>query len=92
QMETDKAVMDVESPVEGRIVRWLAQPDDVLAIGADILIVETEANAVEPNVETAPPGVQPTGEEPPPPLGTVELQVPQIGEGLQEARIVAFLK
>lgn len=92
QMETDKAVMDVESPVEGRIVRWLAKADDVLAIGADILIVETQAEAPAAPVESVSPTVQPLGEETPQPLGTVELAVPQIGEGLQEARIVAFLK
>jgi len=91
QMETDKAVMDVESPVEGRIVRWLAQPDDVLPIGADILIVETEADAPAEPVPV-PPTLQPEGQEAPQALGTVQLQVPQIGEGLQEARIVAFLK
>lgn len=75
QMETDKAVMDVESPVEGRLVRWLAKPDDVLGIGADVLVLET------------------LGGEPAAPVeGMVDLVVPQIGEGLQEARIVAFLK
>lgn len=92
QMETDKAVMDVESPVEGRIVRWMAQVDDVLPIGADILVVETEAAAAPELVHVVSPSVQPLGEETPQPLGTVSLTVPQIGEGLQEARIVAFLK
>ena len=45
QMETDKAVMDVESPYSGRIVRWLAEPDTMLAIGADVLVMETEEGA-----------------------------------------------
>lgn len=75
QMETDKAVMDVESPHEGKVVRWLARPDDVLAIGADVLVMDV--------ADAAP--TEPAG-------GEVTVHVPQIGEGLQEARIVAFLK
>jgi len=42
QMETDKAVMDVESPCSGRLVKWLAAADDVLAINAEVAIVESE--------------------------------------------------
>ncbi len=89
QMETDKAVMDVESPYEGRVVKWLAEADDLLAIGADVLVLETNAeasteqvNAPEP-VET--PAQAPTEEG-------QSLKIPHIGEGLQEARIVALLK
>jgi pyruvate dehydrogenase E2 component (dihydrolipoamide acetyltransferase) len=40
QMETDKAVMDVESPFEGILTEWLAQPDDILAIGAEVARME----------------------------------------------------
>jgi len=52
QMETDKAVMDVESPCSGRLVKWLAAADDVLAINAEVAIVESSdadapANTVE---------------------------------------------
>jgi len=36
QMETDKAVMDVESPYEGVLVGWSAKVDDVLLIGAEV--------------------------------------------------------
>lgn len=42
QMETDKAVMDVESPYSGTLVEWLAAEDDLLAIGADIARIESE--------------------------------------------------
>lgn len=82
QMETDKAVMDVESSVSGRVVRWLAAPDDVLAIGAPILVVDSsESDSAQP----APTQASDT-------LGTVSLRIPAIGEGLQEARLVAILK
>lgn len=46
QMETDKAVMDVESPYEGVLVEWLGNPDDVLPIGAEVARMEV-VGAVE---------------------------------------------
>lgn len=36
QMETDKAVMDVESPYEGVLTEWLAPVDTVLPIGGEV--------------------------------------------------------
>jgi pyruvate dehydrogenase E2 component (dihydrolipoamide acetyltransferase) len=33
QMETDKAVMDVESPYEGTLTEWVAQVDSIIPIG-----------------------------------------------------------
>ena len=53
QMETDKAVMDVESPVDGVLVKWLVAPDDIVAIGAEIARVESESAVPEAN-QTAP--------------------------------------
>jgi pyruvate dehydrogenase E2 component (dihydrolipoamide acetyltransferase) len=58
QMETDKAVMDVESPYEGVLLEWLGEPDDVLAIGAEVARMEIEgaeastvAGPLEPEAE-----------------------------------------
>lgn len=36
QMETDKAVMDVESPYEGTLTEWLAEVDTILPIGGEV--------------------------------------------------------
>src|SRR5579885_1307855 len=36
QMETDKAVMDVESPYEGILTEWLAPVDTILPIGGEV--------------------------------------------------------
>ncbi|HZO89590.1 MAG TPA: 2-oxo acid dehydrogenase subunit E2 [Chthonomonadaceae bacterium] len=41
-METDKAVMEVESPYEGVLKEWLAEEGAVLAIGAPVARMETE--------------------------------------------------
>lgn len=90
QMETDKAVMDVESPVSGTVVKWLAQVDDVLPIGTDIVLMDTS--------ESVPAAEQPAQSTPaaaPTPTQASKnaiLSIPQIGEGLQEARLVAKLK
>ena len=40
QMETDKAVMDVESPYEGVLVEWLAPVDTILPIGGPVAKME----------------------------------------------------
>ncbi|MBS1713368.1 MAG: 2-oxo acid dehydrogenase subunit E2 [Armatimonadetes bacterium] len=90
QMETDKAVMDVESPHAGRIVRWLADPDTVLAIGAEVLVMDVaEASEAAPAPEPASSPVAATASAT---SNQTTLKIPQIGEGLQEARLVAVLK
>src|SRR5215218_510248 len=77
QMETDKAVMDVESPHDGKIVRWLAEPDTLLKIGAEVLVMDVSDGAAQPTVTTKPPDVSPS-------TATTTLKIPQIGEGRQE--------
>ena len=84
QMETDKAVMDVESPFTGTITKWLAEPDTLLPIGAEILMMEIEEES--PAASTPVESIHSSGES------IASLFIPQIGEGLQEARLVAVLK
>lgn len=61
QMETDKAVMDVESPYEGMLLEWLAEADAVLPIGAPVAkmrVAEGVEEAAAPShgpAETAAP-------------------------------------
>lgn len=61
QMETDKAVMDVESPYEGTLLEWLAEADAVLPIGAPVAkmrVAEGVEEAAAPShgpAETAAP-------------------------------------
>lgn len=88
QMETDKAVMDVESPFEGTIVKWLGTVDQVMPIGAEIGEMEVSSGAETDKLESPDKFGQSsqTGES------LIALTIPQIGEGLQEARLVATLK
>jgi len=46
QMETDKAVMDVESPYEGTLVAWVAEVDSIVPIG-DVVAQMEVADGVE---------------------------------------------
>ena len=63
-METDKANSDVESPFDGTIVEWLAEPGAVLPIGAQVGTIRVASDApvmaaghgptAEPPTTTAP--------------------------------------
>lgn len=44
QMETDKAVMDVESPYDGVLVNWLGKIDELLPIGGEVALLEVAAD------------------------------------------------
>ncbi|HTQ08861.1 MAG TPA: 2-oxo acid dehydrogenase subunit E2 [Fimbriimonadaceae bacterium] len=47
QMETDKAVMDVESPYEGTLTEWLASVDAILPIGGEVARMEVAEGVAE---------------------------------------------
>lgn len=49
---TDKATVEMESPVAGRIVELAGGEGDRIAIGAPLVVIETDGEAVEP---VAPP-------------------------------------
>ncbi|EKD37797.1 MAG: hypothetical protein ACD_75C00991G0002 [uncultured bacterium] len=58
-LESEKAVMDIPSPLAGVIKEVLVKADDVVASGDIIALIETDAAANEETVE------QPEAEEPP---------------------------
>lgn len=68
QMETDKAVMDVESPYDGVVAEWTAKEDTVLPIGAEIGKMEVAEGVKEMAAGHGPPPkaaeVVPTAEAP----------------------------
>jgi len=45
EMETDKALMEIEAPAAGILVEWLASEDDVVPIGAVVGAIATSAPA-----------------------------------------------
>lgn len=55
QMETDKAVMDVESPYDGVLTEWTAREDTVLSIGSEIGRMEVAEGVKEMAAGHGPP-------------------------------------
>ena len=67
ELETDKAVIEVPSSVDGTVTEILVQQGDTIAVGQPILAVETAAAAV-PVAEEAPPAPVPAVEPAPTPM------------------------
>ncbi len=78
-MMTDKATVEMESPVSGVVVELAGEVGDQVAIGASLMVVETDAavaeeaaapvaEAVEEQVEAETPGVPEVVDEKPSPL------------------------
>ena len=46
EMSTEKAVVEVPSPVSGRVVALGGKPGDVIAVGAELAVFELDSSAV----------------------------------------------
>ncbi len=70
---TDKANIEVPSPVSGRVLRTTGEPGDMVAVGAELIAFNTGAEA-EPKIapqttsERAPVEAEPAPQEPPAPV------------------------
>lgn len=58
EMATDKAVVEVPSPVSGRVVSINGQPGDVIAVGAELVVFELDGSNVA-NVQAPAPAPAP---------------------------------
>jgi len=65
-MMTDKATVEMESPVSGVVIELAGEAGDQVAIGAALVVIETDG-AIEEVFEAETPGVQDVAETPPPP-------------------------
>lgn len=66
-METDKATTDVESPYDGTLVEWTAEPGTVLAIGTEIAKMEVAEGTQEMAAGHGPPADEPAASPAPAP-------------------------
>ncbi|KQM76742.1 branched-chain alpha-keto acid dehydrogenase subunit E2 [Sphingomonas sp. Leaf22] len=61
-MMTDKATVEMESPVAGTVVELAGEPGDQVAIGATLVVIETAEEVVQPaepeRVEAENPGLE----------------------------------
>lgn len=65
EMSTDKAVVEMPAPVAGRVVSLGGQPGDHIAVGAELIVLETGEGAPaapapqKPNLSLVPPSTSP---------------------------------
>ncbi len=65
-MMTDKAAVELSSPVSGTVLKLAGEPGDVIAVGAPLVIIDTEgADAEVPAPVAAKPAAAATAEKPP---------------------------
>ena len=57
-MMTDKATVEMESPVSGTVVELAGAVGDQVAIGAALVVIETEAEGAQDAVESASPATE----------------------------------
>lgn len=55
EVMTEKAAVEVPAPVSGRVVSTTGEPGDRVAVGAELLVLETEARAEAPAAAQAAP-------------------------------------
>lgn len=100
-MMTDKATVEMESPVSGVVVELAGEVGDMVAIGSALMVVEVEgavaepvSEAVEEVIEAENPGVEEVVEAPPPdavrpePVGGQVERGPSTGSGRTEVGAV----
>ncbi len=94
EMETDKAVLEVESPYSGVIVEWLAKEGDILPIGAPIARIEVEGAVEAPVSAPTTPTAEATVPTPTPPAPPVAEPVPMgpRGEAVIPPRTRAYAR
>ncbi|HED66622.1 MAG TPA: biotin/lipoyl-binding protein [Planctomycetes bacterium] len=98
EVMTDKATVEVPSPMAGKITAIRAQEGDVVPVGDVIFVLEESAGAA------AEPAPAPAAPPPPAPApaptptaaastaaGTLAFKLPDIGEGIAEGEVVQWL-
>jgi len=53
EVMTEKAAVEVPAPVSGRVVSTTGQPGDMVPVGSELLVLETEARGAQPSPATA---------------------------------------
>jgi 2-oxoisovalerate dehydrogenase E2 component (dihydrolipoyl transacylase) len=59
---TDKATIDIESPVDGTVIEVAGEVGDTIAVGSMLLVIEVEGEEAEPAPAPAKPAVEPAPE------------------------------
>ncbi|WP_080146239.1 2-oxo acid dehydrogenase subunit E2 [Marinilactibacillus piezotolerans] len=93
EIQNDKSVEELASPVDGTIKKFLVEPGTVAAVGDPI--VEIDAEGYESEEDSAPAQAeQPAAEassNASGSTGTFTFKLPDVGEGMAEGEIVSWL-
>jgi 2-oxoisovalerate dehydrogenase E2 component (dihydrolipoyl transacylase) len=74
-MMTDKAAVELSSPVSGKVLKLAGEPGDVIAVGSPLVVLETEASA-EDTAQPAGDAHEPAGGPQEPQRGTPAAEPP----------------
>ena len=100
-MMTDKAAVELSSPVTGTVVKLAGEPGDVVAVGAPLIVFDTAADAVapeaaaattaaapaEPETAAPEPSAPPAADSQPDPQ-TLDPQTPDPNDASEPTRII----
>jgi 2-oxoisovalerate dehydrogenase E2 component (dihydrolipoyl transacylase) len=92
EMSTAKAVVEVPSPFSGKIVKLHGAPGDVIKTGAALVTFALKGESAQPEAHEPEPHKTEAAKPAPAPAagGGQVFKLPDLGEGLQEAEIVAW--
>jgi 2-oxoisovalerate dehydrogenase E2 component (dihydrolipoyl transacylase) len=80
EVMTDKAAVEVPSPVAGRVVSLTGQPGEMIAVGSDLIVFDTSGEApAEPAAAAAAPETQPVTQAAPTAPQAVAAPAPATG-------------
>jgi len=85
-MMTDKAAVELSSPVSGTVVKLAGEPGDIVAVGAALVIIDTDGAAVEAPAAPAPKAVPESAEQPEKQAKPVVVEVAE--EPTEQSRVV----
>ncbi|WP_208558681.1 2-oxo acid dehydrogenase subunit E2 [Marinilactibacillus kalidii] len=97
EIQNDKSVEELASPVDGTIKKFLVEPGTVAAVGDPIVEIDAEGHESEESEASAP--AEEKAEEKPAETkseskgstGTFTFKLPDVGEGMAEGEIVSWL-
>src|SRR5688572_12044559 len=76
---TDKATVEMESPVAGKVLEVAGEVGDVIAIGSPLVVLETEGDVAEERVAAPlPPAVE----------ERIEVEAPDAGDVADAAKAI----
>ncbi|GLQ19761.1 2-oxo acid dehydrogenase subunit E2 [Algimonas porphyrae] len=89
---TDKATIELTSPVDGVVRTVACEEGEMVAVGADLVVFDTDGEEAEahPAASADSPSPEPAVKAASGGQGTYDFKLPDIGEGVVEAEITAW--